>query len=694
MAQLLPILIIILAMPIIFRLFSRVFTLSASNSLLSTLTISPLAVSLVLYNTYHFYPNLSGSTYLFWLTLTLVFINLLIRPKIKLINIQSIQINNSTKIILALLFTILFLCTLRIFFWPINWDDQIYYVEQGYTFGRDRSLDRFQHWRFFRNTQLNFQTNPAIRPALPILYSLASLTSNNLSDTVKLSQIISYYYFVIFILIFVYYVSRIDRKKYITQSIVGLFFVFTTYLFVNLTVFGFKELIIICILLLSLIHTERLFSHPQTKDYIYLSILFGLMSFINYSGSLFACMFVIQSFFQIKSTFLKKILSFLIFTTFLIVFSGLEFPYFLSMATNINPQEINLSKIQNIISPFQPIKTTIIPTADTSELNLYHITNTFDIYIKGKLQGYFQYQYYGLIFLLFLLVIFINSKSLIKNFYTRQLILFILFYHIIVFDIFGLNHHEYASVLTVSQKYTVLLVPLISLVISASWNKVDCYLTNINHHRFIIILSILSLIGCSIFIAPELILQQINHFIPILSSHNHYLTLIKLTGISIFVTTAIAGTIQRISKNNYQTPIVLVVIFYVPFLIIFNSNFGIYNTIFKSSATESTKLVNIPGWESLYSTINFINSQNKQNTFLLVNGNISQLGIHLHIPATNFSLLNDAIPNHISLFDINNFIKLNHPNFLIVKPFLFNLTQYELVHLTADYAIYHVTPPN
>jgi hypothetical protein len=128
----------------------------------------------------------------------------------------------------------------RMWLWPINWDDQIYYIEQAYSIGQDKSVDRFINWGFFKNDQLQFQINPSIRPGLPLLVSLSGYFSDQHSDTVIFSRMVTFYYFCLLLLFIIF----IAKKKWPTAVLLTI----SCYIFTNLTIFGFKELILILLI--------------------------------------------------------------------------------------------------------------------------------------------------------------------------------------------------------------------------------------------------------------------------------------------------------------------------------------------------------------------------------------------------------------------------------------------------------------
>ncbi|MFZ2153302.1 MAG: hypothetical protein WAV41_04645 [Microgenomates group bacterium] len=707
MAQIIFLIFLILYYPIVTRLYSYLLNGNKNLAIASTIATTPLFLSLFLYTIFYFLPSYPQSFYLTILATPAIALNFILKSKFTFPKVTKLNFSQIPKVYITLLAIPILLITMRIWFWPINWDDQIYYIEQAYSIGQERSLETFLNWGTFKNNQLIYNINPSIRPGLPLIYSLSSLVSGNLTDTTLFSQTITFYYFIVFIVIFTIFLRLVDPKHYSINSLIGIFLVFTSYLFVNLTVLGFKEIIIVCLMLLSILRYHQLTTDPSIKLFVYLGILFGFMSYINYSGSLLACMFIVQTFFVINSKIIQKLARLLLFTFILTLVSGLEFIYFFNVLTNGKITNITVKQVlvqsYNKIRQFNSTSTGLKPTAvepatRPSEYRSYGINTAVDVYSKGKLQGFFQIQYYGIIFLVFLATVVLFYQPLVSNQLTRTVLIFITLFFLIFIDIFGLNKHKYAEILTVSHKYTAFLVPFVSILISSQWHNWKILISRLNTKILMLTLAAMIVTGALFSTYPELIYGIVKIIIPIHSTESHYFQVIKNGGFELLFIGLILSVYFLINKKNSIDEIkhiyILIIFVLSPFLLFFDSNFGIYNTLFKSFSSYSQKLLLIPGWESLYTPINYLNSLPPDSKFLFINTNTNQLGIHLRISAHNTNYTSVPVAKPDSYNRISNMVKQTKSEYLIVHPDQFQFPRHQLMIQTNDFSVYKINFPN
>ncbi len=669
------------------------------HCLSTALLCSPLVLSLILYSLYYVFPGFPPHFYLTVLFLTAFILPVFLiykaeftlpafKPSLLLNKFESLSLLSKT--VLLFTFLIFILCGLRILFWPINWDDQIYYIEQSYAFGSQRSVSEFFNWGFFDNGVLKYQYNPAIRPAIPILYSIASLFSRNLSANILLSKVITGYFTLVFIMVIWVMAKRIQKDANPDTLLVGLFLIFTTYLFVNLTVLGFKELPLLCLALLII---DKITSSDKGSRYsygIYIGILLGLMSFINLSGTVLASILILMTFFSRKLNKKLLISQYPLMLISILISSGMEFSYFFAWVLSGGSKETNVislligkfSTATNLASFEQTFLSVSSPTqANMQEYASYNINSAIDAYTKGKLQGFFQLEYYGIIFLVFLIVLVFRYKYLITNTITKYLLIFLGLYYLIILDIFGINRNKFAYVMTVSHKYTVLIVPIIALIIVSQWAWLKNKFAGINLKIF----SILNLLTLLLIILLKFsnytpVMLFVNHLIPVHNSPLYYYQLVEKTFSSLAFSCGILVLLIGISvvvfkekvsnywkTNNLSGIFIILIAFMFPFLILFNSNFGIKVTLLNSFSDNEYKLAHIIGWEDRYTMINFMNKLPKKSKILFYNQNYELYEIHLNIPSKNIYAVSTDKQNADILIKIDNAIKEANIKYLLIN---------------------------
>ena len=647
--------------------------------LLITLQIAPLLLGLIIYILYYLMPSQSG--WIYWLILIIIGLITPILTKFRLT--RSIQtlfnacirlfysiriLDRVTKIFIYLIALIIFIVFIRMIIWPVNWADQIFYIEQSYVFGKLHSLDLFWNWGVFKDNIISYQMNPAIRPGLPMIFSLPYLFNANLSSGILFAQTLMFYFFII-LCCSVYYFSNLGSNNQKKSGIYALFFMLTTYLFINNSIGGFKEMIIvtIAILILCLIRDKK---SLNMHSIALIGAMMGLASIINYSGIIISVILFIIILFSVKETIKLTIIQAVVITIVALLVGGFEFfsfYKFITLGLNSTNKQSSLSTIvRNTNNELYPAED--VPVA-ANEILGYNITNSADIYTKGKFQGLFQIEYYGFIFWIFGIIILTNIKKIIGNRNTRLIIVFIALYSFIIFDPFGLNKHQYSHVLSLSHKYTTLLVPLVAIVIGSRINFLKKILLEIKPLYFVVI-SFLYIILHYTYIEDnyDKLLDLIKYVVPIHQNPNYYLGIIAQADRLILYVGGIitlltffyflkhhSQTNMRWRNASYSFVIAMITLFLLPFLFFFNTNFGLPETLKYTFSSKSVKLSNIKGWQGLYETVNYINKLPHNQKILFINQSIGLLEIHLDFPISNIDAFED-----LKIDDSSNIDQLLH----------------------------------
>lgn len=706
--------------------FKAALKLRNGHSITSSLIISPMLLSLILFYLFLFFPNQNKITYVSFFLLAIIPLFLFkskqisrdiswLREPIK----KAVRHRRGifSNILIGLLGFVFLLCGLRIFFWPINWDDQIYYIEQAYAIGQERTLETFQNWGVFDNGILRHQMLPAIRPGLPLLYSFSTLFSTRLSDSVLFSQFMTFYYMVILVGILIYLASRINRKNVVENTLITLLLIFTTYLFINLTVLGFKELLIICLLFLGLYTTSLADFRGGKNMLVYLGAVFGLMTYLNYSGSLLTCIFLLMLFFKLRSNFFGAIRKIVFVWLVVLLMGGFEFLYSINMAlgggfikASLRDQiEYASVTINNFVStnkktyPFLPLDISGISTNNTGvdEYKSYGIDSPIAVYTRGKLQGYFQFQYFGLLFVIFLLTVMSRFKYIWQESLSKWILIFLGLYYIFFLDIFKISSHQFSVVLTVSHKYTALLVPFVSLIIGSQWQWIKRIFSRLNLWNILTICGLIFMSG--IFIVgnnyPN-ILKLVMKIVPPHNSDQYYINVLKTANswmialsasVMIFIIFGriIFGKRLKIwwQKNGLSSVLIFVMIFYLPFLFFFNSNFGLMDTLTYSLSSAEVKLTKIKGWQGLYLMVNYLNRLPTGSNVLFVNSNVNQLEIHLTAPSANMFSMRTKKEDFTTDFMNGGYLNIDY---IVVPPTLADQIAGAPLFKTDQYSLYAI----
>lgn len=684
---------------IIFRLLSTKFRLSIGHAVLSAFLCAPFILSLYLYFQFYFFPNKQNIFYLCLLFLPLLLIFAISYKSYLMTIVEVIAKIRSTVVIQSrsvltvlfsvLLASILLLCSLRIFLWPISWDDQIYYIEQAYAIGHSKSLAIFWDWGNFDDGKYVFDLNPAIRPGLPMVYAPITLLSQTLDSVRQYSQIVTFYLLVITIgtVCLVSWHSKTDNFR--ERVLFTLLLIFCSYQFIDHSVQGFKELAILNFALLVL---DRISSpgYLATKlDFIYFGVLLGFMSFIGLVGTLMAIILIPLIWFSTHPWDFKKIVMYLVLGITMTFFSGVENIYFinwtLSGGRNENSTVKLVSEYTSRIFVYLGLngdKTKLQKELirakgyEEQELRSYQINSSFDKFTKGKLQGFFQPQFYGLAFLLFFATLISQYWYILKNRITRTILAFIFLYYIFVIDLFSINPSIYAYVTTVSHKYTVVISVFAAIITGYCWEwlkemggKLSLQLVTV---ACVIILS-----GCSWMNNNyNLVLEAISLVVPIHNNSAYYIDKLTIANTVTTFLTFFALLVIGISKivwgkylfvywRNHKLGFgaVTLVILYLPLLFFFDTNKGLVETITHSFSSKEQKLADIKGWEAMYYMVNYLNRLPPETRLLMTNINYPLMAIHLDVPSNHIIKLYSPFSDNVD----GNFLKINNIDYLLVN---------------------------
>jgi hypothetical protein len=374
----------------------------------------------------------------------------------------------------------------------------------------------------------------------------------------------------------------------------------------------------------------------KSKYAIIIGILIGLGIFINTSGIIIGGILFLL---LIKELGIKKKAIPLILAAAIAVavFSGFELKSIFTFVFNKN-----LISIQNMKGTFNSGELSGYKIADattkTATANKSSVSK-LDILLKGKLQGLTQIQFYGFIFIIFLITLFRTVKSHALDNVSKNVLLYIGLFFFIIMDPFFLNPQKYAYVLSISPKYTVLLTIFAAFFIAHHFDD----LTKIQDRKYyrsiflvssylLFFISIASLISPLRNIFVKMLYFFISKIIPIYNNTNYYtnflnnlILLFSLSYIVIFLTFYILkkfNKIEKISLTSMTSTIIVVFLFILPDLFLLNSNYGIYGTLTHAFCPNNAEKVaaatNSPSEKQLFTIINYINTHvgNNKNIYI------------------------------------------------------------------------------
>jgi len=422
----------------ILSLFIRLVAKKAFDNKLTFLLgygIAPLLISLILYYLYSFFPSKEWIFYalVIYILFVIFFISSIketrniqfqkILGKIKNLSKKVFRLDVFKKVLLFfILFVIIFTITRNISY-PTIYTDAVEYLKQGFVYSQDHSHKKLLEKETFSNFSKNnplygpeeeFQMNKAIRPALPIFYSFFYKNENPSSFNFFSINFLYSYYFLLLVVAFTYIVNRLNPKN----VLLGLTFLLSCYFLTKLSYSNYKAIITAFLSLGSLFLLYKIIKDKTFAPAIFLGILCGLMSYINYTGLVISGILFLIGVFALKTNLKQKILTVLIILTTFVLFSGGE-----------------IKQYQGFIFKKSFLSSENRDTTYSSEeyINRLEIEGrkndaNFKIYtlVTKKLQAFTQIQFFGFIFWLFLaiLILSITKKESLTNYQGLIYLLF------------------------------------------------------------------------------------------------------------------------------------------------------------------------------------------------------------------------------------------------------------------------------
>jgi len=230
-------------------------------------------------------------------------------------------------------------------------------------------------------------------------------------------------------------------------------------------------------------------------------------------------------------------------------------------------------------------------------------------------------------------------------------------------DPFFLNPHKYAYVLSISQKYTFLLLPFIVLFTSFNFKYLNEYFSKFRE-RYILFLSIIPFF---------LLIPKIKNFlkinlyeitkkiIPFYNGQEYYLLKIEkifiwmiFLSFLVYIFYIINNVKKRKNDIIFKKFIFLLIFFIVPYFYILSNNYNIINTfryIISENTLKNQKIVESLKAKNLYHAIHYINNGLPENSKILIH---FEKPNNLYLNAWFYTRNNQRLLSGKEIYNINN----------------------------------------
>ncbi|KKU26444.1 MAG: hypothetical protein UX37_C0002G0010 [Microgenomates group bacterium GW2011_GWA2_46_16] len=553
-------LVYIVAPVVTVAVFKKLFNYSSIFVSLMGLATGPLLVALIQYCLFAVLPGKDPCVYP--LIISLVFLCLgvwgrkFVWPK-KIIwrwpyfNIGSVYVG----VVIMFVFV-------RMIMYPPIWGDVYQYIQQGYVYSQDLGLWRTNTGIPFTADSTHYVINPAIRPGLPMFYSLFFLVAPPTPTALILTHFVYLYYFVLLLFTVDYGGKLLGLKR--SKRIWPVVFLISSFYLLRFTIFGAKEIILMELALLSLYALNEL-SKKTKIEWQYIGLMgmtMGLGSFLNFSGTLIALIMGFLFLIWVRYPLKLRLWATTTIISLTLIFGGFE-PW--------------NGVVNFIFSPTplaQGTKTVDVVKLKQAELNNYDLKTNLDVLFRGKLQAFTQPQFFGFVYIIWLIILIVAwRKKQIFNHLEKLLLAYIGIYFLIIMDPFSLNPHPYAYVLAISPKYSLMLLPMLAVTMAGRPETVLYIQDKIprNSIYYLGILIPLLFPGVrSLFVEP--LMQIIKELMPLTNDRAYYLSLLN----NLMVGTGVISLFMVITAGHWQrhyAKLAIIGLLILPTLFLLYSNF-------------------------------------------------------------------------------------------------------------------------
>lgn len=494
-------------------------------------SIGPFTLPILFYYFQIFFPEYTYSTHLINISLIIsisIFLSIIF-VKIDHLNEYKFhfpyipKMQSGDKLLILLIFLSLIFTSIQLLFFQSTGVDELLYAAEIKLNSIERQISSLYNGNFTVLGNIHFKYNTAIRPGLIVFgSSLQTILPNIPADFIL--RFISFYYLILFIALLFSVIYK--TKKNLTSSLITVFFILYSWIFIKNILFGGKEILIFFFALLSLVIVFHFKKRPNFIWSLIVGMITGINIFLNFHGFIISSLIILTLiiyFITSKRNFTELIKPLFIILITLIIFSGKEISYNMSFFLGHSSFTF-LSKT----SPYQQQISTFSPEIykeysqyeqetlkDMRKLPNYFISMAMTNHIKGKLQSFTQIGYYGFTFWLALVLFIINLKSLLRQTGFKFMLLFLTLYILILFDPFNLKLHRYSFVAETSTKYTTFIMIFAALLIGYCWSTVNNIISKLLKNK-ILLPTVFILIGITLFISKDYIVNEFLNISPLI----------------------------------------------------------------------------------------------------------------------------------------------------------------------------------
>jgi len=377
-----------------------------------------------------------------------------------------------------------------------------------------------------------------------------------------------YFYYLVLLLLTVLYGGKLiglKDRNLIWPAILTI----SSFYVLRFTILGGKEIILMSLAMLGLYSLDKLLQKKEIdwQYLVFLAMTLGIATFINFSGTVVAGIIGFLFIFCTRYPLRLRLLATSTLVVLILLFGGFE----AWMGTT------------GFIFNSSPLSQGAV-SVDAGRLRQAELINyglhESNIFWRGKLQAFTQPQFFGFIFIIWLVI---TITSCIKRHKRSQLentlFLYAVVYFLIIMDPFSLNPHPYAYVLSISPKYSLMLVPMIAVILSGRKETV-LYLEKIIPKNLIYLSGIFLLLlhpGIRNYLLSDS-MKIISRMMPLTRDPEYYLSLIN----GLMIGLGLASLVLVLTAKYWQRHYAKLAAFgllVIPTVFLLNSNFSFWKTM-------------------------------------------------------------------------------------------------------------------
>lgn len=425
------------------------------------------------------------------------------------------------------------------------------------------------------------------------------------------------------------------RKDGPTNGWLGVFLTLTCFYYVRYSIYGFKELVIIGGILMSmkLLSTVRVV-RDSWSTLMTAGLVLGITCLTNPSGFVFTVLVLISWYLSSPLKWIAKTHGLVMMMVFLLAVTRKEIDivgYWVLAGFQSKTAGNDLA----MISKSSPVI--------SSELTAYGIGNKTDLWIRGKLKVLTQLQYFGVIFPAAVLLILSRLKKVWSNEKQRFLFVFGILFYLVFEDPLGINRNRYSLILSLSPKYVMVVLPIVAILVAQNSETILNIINRIRLRFWLLGLLVINILLTSQRRElVEFILETVEKVVPLVREKQYYLDQVLrvfdvLSYLVIGLSVGLAICMVMFKRDRLEqwwkecqlgSVVILSCLFLLPNVLLLESNFGFRTTWAGMNMSRSEKLTLTKGDEEFFKAINFLNLEASKSGLFLIEQNYFTVSYH------------------------------------------------------------------